>query len=282
MALTARAPSARSASAAHTASPGRHDVVDTSQPVVTTSSTSTIQRPRSRASSRAWSRTRPRRWPPGGDGRGGTGRSSRGCASRAGSQGIGMRVGGRGGDQLGLVVAALAAPRGVDRDRDEDVAAGARASPACGDRLAERTREPALARVLEGVERPPERARERRAPLELEQRVRAGPRRARAASRRGARGAHRWLGGTSRRSAVPPRRSRDTPRGARDPAAGRRVPAGVWPWGRVWRPSLIRDSSRVSRRGARRSWPSIREVNAGAGAEPATWPHIRQVTAIER
>ena len=89
--------------------------------------------------------------------------------SRARAHGRPRRSRGDRRDQLRLVVAALALALGVDRDRDEEVAAGPDPRPAPRDRVAERHREASLARVLELVERMPDRAGERRAPLELEQ-----------------------------------------------------------------------------------------------------------------
>ena len=65
----------------------------------------------------------------------------------------------RRGDQLRLVVAAATRPLGVDRHRDEQVAAGAGTLPASRDGLAERDGEPGLAAVLQLVQRPPDDAR---------------------------------------------------------------------------------------------------------------------------
>ena len=161
-ALTAAAPASSSASAA------AHSVA----PVVTTSSTRMTQRPatarRAPGETANASRTLSARCR----------RSSRYCASVAWVRTTASTAGRRSsraatvGDQRRLVVAALAPPSLVDRDRDDDRAADAGDAPACRDRLAERLREAPLPGVLQRMEGPAHDAGERRAPLELEQRLR--------------------------------------------------------------------------------------------------------------
>ena len=93
-----------------------------------------------------------------------------------------------------LVVAALARPIGVDRDRHDEVAAGPGPPPALGDSLAERDREPPLTGVLQRVERAPDDPGERRAPLELERAAPACPPACRSGRRRAGRGGRRAPG----------------------------------------------------------------------------------------
>ena len=222
MALTASAPAASSVS------PAAHSVA----PVVTTSSTSTIQRPSigSTVLGAHLERVHDVRRPvatvePVLGGR-------RAAARQGGQPRHRQRVGGRGRDELGLVVAALAAPRRVDRDRDEQVAAGAGATPACRDRprradVASR-RSPAYLRAWSARRSVPVNGAHHSSwssgyggPSPSPSGVPAGS----------VERAHR-PGSAARRADRRPLRpaARDRPRAARDPAAGRRVPGGAWPW----------------------------------------------------
>ena len=142
-------------------------------PVVTTSSTSRIQRPTtSRASAERGGRT-----------------ANAPATLAARSDLIEVELGDRGtlareqrcvwepqvargrtGDELRLVVAARPRPGGVDRDMRHELCAHAHPGPAPGDRGPERLGQPLLAAVLDGVERRADGPAERRAPVELEQR----------------------------------------------------------------------------------------------------------------
>ncbi len=75
-------------------------------------------------------------------------------------------------DEDRMVESALADPVGRRGNRNQDIAAGARTSPARADGLPERAREAALARVLELMDRATDDAGERCAPLQLEERRR--------------------------------------------------------------------------------------------------------------
>jgi hypothetical protein len=75
------------------------------------------------------------------------------------------------GDENGLVVAAFPGALGMDRDGHQEVTAGSGAAPAARHGPAERLSKPPFAAVLELVQRPPHRPRERGTPLELEERL---------------------------------------------------------------------------------------------------------------
>ena len=149
--------------------------------------------PRTRRASRRWSRRRrrarssdPRRRaraaratrkaPPRFEARAARSRSNWAVVARvrssACSTGSRSRRARLGGDQGRLVVAALADAIRRRGHGHERVAAGAGARPAARDRGAQRRCEPALAVVLERVERAAGHAGERRAPFQLEQRRR--------------------------------------------------------------------------------------------------------------
>ena len=210
---------------------GRHDVVDQHDPATGDRRPASAAQPRSARDVRR----------PVAPVELGTGRSSRRRAPSAAQPRQPRRRGGRGRDELGLVVAALAAPRRVDRDRDEQVAAGAGPPPALRDGLAERLasrRSPAYLSAWSARRSEPA---ERRAPLELEQRVRwasASPSGVPAGSAAGRRpGAGRRA---DRRPLRPAARDRRGQREVQQPVGGREEGHGH---GGVWRRPLTRDSS---------------------------------------
>ena len=96
----------------------------------------------------------------------------------AGRQGRPRSTRGDRGDQLRLVVAALTSSRGVHGDRHQEIPSGPRGSPARRHRLPERAGQALLPRVLERVQGAARDASERRAPLELQQRLRRALRQA--------------------------------------------------------------------------------------------------------
>src|SRR5262249_23284722 len=76
------------------------------------------------------------------------------------------------GEEDGLVVAPLPLPIAMDRHRYEEIAASSDRAPATRERITQNVRQPPLARVLQLVERAPDHALERRAPIHLDQRRR--------------------------------------------------------------------------------------------------------------
>ena len=144
---------------------GRHDVVDEQDPAARTTAS-----PRSRPPGAG---TRPRRWSPARRARARTGRSSPVARSSARDRPADPSCpGGDRRDEGRLVVAAPAFALGVDGDRDDERRARPDPRPAPRDGAPERLGQPPLARVLQVVERGPDRPGERRAPLELEERRR--------------------------------------------------------------------------------------------------------------